>query len=80
MCQTEFVSRALYQSIQTTKMNFEKLLGFKFSKTTTAIRFNLHQVYPSEASFVFVVSVIPSSRFLSDYFNVSLNLAAVPSV
>ena len=52
----------------------------KQQKTTTAIRFNLLLVYPSEPPFVFVVSFITSSRFLSGYFNVSLNSAAFPSV
>ena len=38
--QTKYVSQALSQTLQTTKMNFENL-GNKFSKTTIAIRFNL---------------------------------------
>ena len=34
--------------VQTTKTNFEKLLGKKVSRTTIEIRFNLLQFCPSE--------------------------------
>ena len=39
-------------------MNFEKLLGHKFSKTKISIRFNLLHVFPSVPSFVFAESFI----------------------
>ena len=51
-----------------------------FQKTTTAIRFNFLQVYPSLFCFLFAVSFIPSSNLLSDYLDVLLNLVAVLSV
>ena len=54
------------------------LLSIAVSIVTNNIRFNLLQVYPSVLLFVFVLSFIPSSNFLSGYFNVSLNLMAVP--
>ena len=48
LCQTKYVSKALYQSFQTTKMNFVKLLCYNtFSKTTIAVRFNPLQISPS---------------------------------
>ena len=71
---------ALYQSLQTTKMNFKKLLANKFTKTTVTIRFNLFRVFPSVSTFVLAVSFILSSNFLSAYFNISLCLAADASV
>ena len=54
------------------------LLSIAVSIVINNIRFNLLQVYPSVLLFVFVLSFIPSSNFLSSYFNVSLNLMAVP--
>ena len=51
----KYTSQALYQTLHTTKMNFEKLSGAKkFSeKTTISIHFNLLQVCPSWPIFVF---------------------------
>ena len=51
----KYTSRALYQTLHTTKMNFEKLLGAKkFSeKTTISMHFNLLQVCPSWPIFLF---------------------------
>ena len=62
-------------------MNFEKLLGLQVFKKPQlqSVSIFIKFIHP-KPPFVFVVSVIPSSRFLSDYFNVSLNLAAVPQV
>ena len=56
------------------------LLSIAVSIVTNNIRFNLLQVYPSVLLFVFALSFIPFSNFLSGYFNVSLNLMAVPNV
>ena len=52
----------MYQTLQTTKMNFENLLGQQVLNTTIAIRFNPPQVYPSVPTFVF--AVLFSSSFL----------------
>ena len=51
----KYTSQALYQTLLTTKMNFEKLLGAKrFSeKNTISIHFNLLQVCPCWPIFVF---------------------------
>ena len=62
-------------------MNFGNLLRHnKFSKPTIAIRFNLLQDCPSVPPFVLAVLFIPSFKFLSGYFYVSLNLVAVTRV
>ena len=50
------------------------------SIVTNNIRFNLLQVCPSVLLFVFALSFIPFSNFLSGYFNVSVNLVAVCNV
>ena len=44
-----------------------------------SIRFNLLHVFPSVPSFVFAESFIPSFNVLSGYYNVSLNMVAVPT-
>ena len=51
-----------------------------FVKITIAIPFNILQVCPSVASFVFTVSFLPSFNVLSCYFCVSINLEAVAPV
>ena len=51
-----------------------------FQNPTIAIHFNLLQVCPSGPPFVLAVLFIPSFKFLSGYFYVSLNLVAVPRV
>ena len=44
----KFSSHALYQTLQTTKMNFEKNVGqTSFQKPTISIHFNRLQVCPS---------------------------------
>ena len=54
---------------------------YKFLKPTIAIRYYLHQIYPSVPSFVSAVLLITSFNVLSGYFNVSpINLVAVPTV
>ena len=57
-----------------------KCLPSIISIVTNNIRFNLLQVYPSVLLFVFALSFIPFSNFLSGYFNVSVNLEAVCNV
>ena len=57
-----------------------KCLPSIISIVTNNIRFNLLQVYPSVLLFVFALSFIPFSNFLSGYFNVSVNLVAVCNV
>ena len=59
-CETNNVSQALYQTLQTTKVNFENLLGWQVFKTTIAIRFNLLQASSIRASIVFAVLFISS--------------------
>ena len=77
----KYTSKALHQTLQTKKVNLEKCVGLtSFKKPTTAIRFNLLEVYPSVAAFVFVVSFIPSFNVFSSYFYDSLSLVAVPIV
>ena len=41
LCHAKYVSQASYQSLRTTKMNFENLLGEQVFKITIAIRFKL---------------------------------------
>ena len=62
----KYTSQALYQTLHTTKMNFEKLSGAKkFSeKTTISIHFNLLQVCPSWPIFVFAGLFNSSVSFL----------------
>ena len=67
----KYVSQALYKTLQTTKMNFEKLLGY--DEPTTASRFNLLEVCPCMSPFVIAVLFILSSYVLSGYFYMSLN-------
>ena len=55
----KYVSQALYKTLQTTKMNFEKLLGY--DEPTTASRFNLLEVCPCMSPFVIAVLFILSS-------------------
>ena len=62
------VSQALYQPLETTKMNFEKLLANRFSRTTIAILFSLLQVCPSLPHFLFGVLFIHSFNVLRGYF------------
>ena len=57
-----------------------KCLPSIISIVTNNIRFNLLEVYPSVLLFVFALSFIPSSNFLSGYFDVSVNLVAVCNV
>ena len=57
-----------------------KCLQSIISIVTNNIRFNLLQVCPSVLLFVFALSFIPFSNFLSGYFNVSVNLVAVCNV
>ena len=63
---SKYTSQALYQTLHTTKMNFEKLSGAKkFSeKTTISIHFNLLQVCPSWPIFVFAGLFNSSVSFL----------------
>ena len=49
-------------------------------KPEILVRFDLLPVCPSVPTFVFAVLLIPSFNILSDYFYVSLNLVAVPTV
>ena len=51
-----------------------------FQKPTISIHFNLLQVCPSVPRFLFAVLLISSFNILSDYFYVSPNSVAVPSV
>ena len=57
-----------------------KCLQSIISIVTNNIRFNLLQVCPSVLLFVFALSFMPFSNFLSGYFNVSVNLVAVCNV
>ena len=52
------------------KINFEKLSGEQVCKSAIAIRFNLLQVGPSDASLflLFAALFIPSFHALSSYF------------
>ena len=52
----------------------------KFSKTKTAIPFNLPQVCPSLLAFVFTVLSTHSFNVLSRYSNVSFHFVAIPTV
>ena len=49
-------------------------------KPEILVRFDLLPVCPAVPTFVFAVLLIPSFNILSDYFYVSLNLVAVPTV
>ena len=49
-------------------------------KPEISVRFDLLPVCPAVPTFVFAVLLIPSFNILSDYFYVSLNLVAVPTV
>ena len=72
------VSQALYQTLETTKTNFEKLLRkqvFKKLKFQSVIIF-FKFVHPPPRS---VFAVLFSFNVLSGYFYVSLNLVAVPA-
>ena len=62
----KYTSQALYETLHTTKINFQKLLGSKkFSeKTTISIHFNLLQVCPSWPIFVFAGLFNSSVSFL----------------
>ena len=51
-----------------------------FQKHNFNISFNLLQVCPSVHTFVFAVLLIPLCNVLSDYFQVSFNLVAGPTV
>ena len=70
----KYTSQALYQTLHTTKMNFEKLSGAKkFSeKTTISIHFNLLQVCPSWPIFVFAGLFNSSISFLMFVENIFL--------
>ena len=69
----KYTSKALYQTLQTTKMNFLKTHNCN-------PLFNLLEVCPSVPPFVFAVLFLPSFNVLSCYFCVLLNLEAVPRV
>lgn len=73
------VSQALYETLQTAKINSENCWANKFSNITIAIRFNLLQVWPSVLPFTFAVLFIPSFDVSSDNFHVLVNLVAVPT-
>ena len=62
-----FTSRVLYQTLQTTKINFEKMLlaNFQYPKS---VLINLLQICSPEPSFVFVVLFIPSFMLWSFIF------------
>ena len=51
-----------------------------FQKQQMQFSFNLHQVCPSEPSFVFSVFFIHSFYVLRSYFYASLSLVVVPNV
>ena len=61
----KYVSQALWQTLQRTKLNFEKTTRLTSFETTIAIRFILFQVCLSILPFVFTVSFIPSFNVLS---------------
>ena len=72
------VSQALYQTLETTKTNFEKLLrkqAFKKLKFQSVIIFFKFVHLPPR--YVFAVVFIYFFNVLSRYFYVSLNLVAV---
>jgi len=64
----KIISKASYQSLQTTKMNFEKLLSEQVFKNHNCHPFQSSSSLSTRASFVFAVSFIPSSIFLRCYF------------
>ena len=71
-----------YQSLQTTKLNFENLLGQQGFQNHNKNLLNLLQVLQSLLSFVFVVSFTPSSNCVwAVIFKVSFDLVPwVPEV
>ena len=79
LCQTKMsCSQALYQTLETTKTNFEKLLRkqvFKKLKFQSVLIF-FKFVHPPPR---YVFAVLFSFNVLSGYFYVSLNLVAVPA-
>ena len=71
----KYVSQAVYQTLQTTKMNNQKTVRL------TTIRLNLLQVCPSNPFFLlFAVLLIPFRHVLRRFFYVALRLVAVPAV
>ena len=71
----KYVSRALYQTLQTAKNELSKTVRLTcFQTPTTAFRFNLLEVCPCMSPFVIAVLFILSSYVLSVYFYLSLNL------
>ena len=64
----KYVSQTSYQALQTTKMNFEKLLDQQVFKNHIAIKLS------SVPFCVLAVLFIQSCKVLSVFFHVSLNL------
>ena len=60
-----------YQTLQTSKMNFENPLGEHVFKNNNCVRFSLLQLCPSVLHFVLAALFIPSENVLSGYFVVS---------